>query len=224
MDAIRDYSPYLAPFVIVALGWGLLIRPASAENARIARELLELRARLAGVRSQQSGPAVPQEGVGDPVAAFERQVASGDASGRLLEELSRVATASGVGIETLETGAQSDVRPRSGPAVADAAMPDPRVALFEASLKYSPVTLTAEADYRSLGEFLWRFRDMTTLSEIRTLDVTVPASPPGEPRASGTLRVTLALFAYSRAGADDPASGPRADEPASRIPSAEAAE
>jgi hypothetical protein len=223
-DSVRDYSPYLAPFVIVALGWALLIRPASAENARIARELVELRDRIAALRSQQLGPAVPGEDAVDPVAAFERHVAAGDASGRLLEELSRVARASGVGIETLETGAQSDVRPRSGPAVADAAMPDPRVALFETSLSYTPVTLTAEADYRSLGEFFWRFRDMTTLTEIRTLEVATSAAPRGDPGAGGVLRVTLTLFAYSRTGADDPASGPRTDEPASPIPSAEAAE
>lgn len=108
-----------------------------------------------------------------------------------------MATASGVRIETLETGEERDLGTRSGPAVTDAASPDPRLALFEAPLKYSPVTLTADADYPSLGEFLWRLRRLPTLTEIRTLDVTGSA-PANDAPVEGTLHVTLTLFAYSR--------------------------
>ena len=223
MDSLRRYAPYLAPVVIAGLGWAVLIRPASSENARIAGELVELRQRIATVRSQNPGPGALRDAGVDPVAAFEQHVASGDASGRLLEELSRIATASGIRIDTLETGEQGDVGTRSGPAVADAATPDPRLALFEASLKYSPVTLTAEADYPSLGAFLWRLRNLGTLTEVRTLDVTAPP-PSGEAPVDGTLRVTLMLFAYSRIGSGIPESGPRTLDPESRIASAEAAE
>lgn len=194
--SFRRYAPYLAPFVIVGLGWALLIRPASGENARIAGDLVDLRARIAAVRSQGVRPAL-REPAADPVAVFERHVASGDASGRLLEELSRMATASGVRIETLETGGERRLGTRSGPAVTDAASPDPRLALFEAPLEYSPVTLTADADYPSLGEFLWRLRRLGTLTEIRSLDVTASAAANDAP-VEGPLHVTLTLFAYSR--------------------------
>ena len=224
IDSFRQYAPYLAPFVIVGLGWALLIRPASAENARIARELVERRDRIALLRAQNSGQAALWEEAVDPMAGFERHVAAGDASGRLLEDLTRLAIATGLRIETLETGEPSDVVARSGPAVVDAGSPDPRLALFDAPLRYSPVTLTAEGDYPSVGAFLWRLRSLATLTDIRTFEVTASGVGSGEASGPGTLRVTMTLFAYARIGSETPESQPGTPQPDSRIASAETAE
>jgi hypothetical protein len=224
LAGLRHYAPYLAPFAIVGLGWMLLVRPTSAQNTRAAQELDELRRRVATVRTQNGVPLPPPEPAVDPAMAFERLVAAGDASGRVLEELSRLASATRVRIDMLETGEQGDVNAGTGPGVAGAAIPDPRLALFQAPLKYSPVTLTADADYSSLGEFLWRLRDLATLIEIRALDITAPAAQPDEaPETPGTLRVTLTLFAYARTGAraaGDPGFGFSDQQPVRLVPAA----
>lgn len=192
---VREYVPYAAPFVILALGWALLVRPISAENLQTARELEGLRQRLNGLRMQVD--VVQPAPVGDPMKAFERQVAAGDPTGRLLEELSRAAGAAGLEVDTVESVEESAVTPAGAPGVSNAAAPDPRFALFEVPLKYSPVTLTASADYRSLGEFLWRLRVLPTIIEIRSLEVSAPAES-SETGAAGTLRVSMTLFAYVR--------------------------
>lgn len=195
---LRQVLPYAAPLVILALGWTLLVRPISAESAQLARELDGLRQRLDAVRTQAMTVAPPAP-AGDPLKSFEDRVAAGDPMGRLLEELSRLASAAGVAVDTVESVEEGAVALAGGPAAGNAIVPDPRFALFQVPLKYSPVTLTANADYKSLGEFLWRLRVMPTIIEIRTLEISAPgeasADDPGPP---GSLRVSMTLFAYMR--------------------------
>jgi len=200
---LKRYAPYLVPLVIVGLGWFVFVRPTVTESTRVERELEGLRQRAAFARSQPGGPP-PAEPAGDPMKAFERQVASDDPSGRLLEELSRLAARTGVHVDAIENGDQGSAAEAGGPAVSGGVMPDPRFALFQTPLKYSPVTLTADADYASLGNFLWQLRDLATVVEIRSLAVTSSAETPGDTApAPGTVRVTLTVFAYSRTAAGE---------------------
>jgi hypothetical protein len=198
---LQPYAPLLVPVVIVALGWGLLVRPTMAKNARAASDLEGLRQRITAARSHAGGPP-PQQPLGDPVETFERQVTASDASGRVMEELSRLASQTGVHVDTIDTAQEETATFGGGPAVAGGARPDPRLALFGTPLVFSPVTLTAESDFRSLGEFLWGLRDLGALIEIRNLEIGAPgndgAAAPGAP---GLLRVTLTMFVYARAGA-----------------------
>lgn len=191
-------APYLVPLVIVGLGWALLVRPTSAESARLSRELDTLRARVNVVGSDTGAP--PPEPVSDPMTAFERQVSVGDASGRVLEGLSRLATSTGVRIDVIETADEGTASLGGGPVVAGGLNLDPRFALFPAALKYTPVTLTADSDYASLGHFLWRLRDLATVVEIRSLEIVPAAAEQGAETAPapGTIRVTLTMFAFSR--------------------------
>ena len=204
---LRLYAPFLLPVVIVAIGWALLVRPVSAESGRIRGELAQQRARVQSVRSQVGAPLPSARPVGDPIAAFERRVAVGDASGRLLQELSRLGASTGVRPETIEMGDQQPAPAAGSPGVAGGALPDPRLALFPLPLAYSPVVITAESEYASLGGFLWKLRDLATVVEVRKVEIGAPAD--AEASGPGVVRATITLFAYARArdGQPVPAAG-----------------
>jgi hypothetical protein len=150
------------------------------------------------IRADVSSAPPLDEPLGDPLAAFQRRVSATDPGGRVMEELSRLASAAGIQILTIEPADEETASFERGPAVADRPIPDPRLALFEAPLRFSPITLTADCDYRSLGEFLWRLRDLGPLIEIRNLEVTPLAASDDETLPPpGRLRVTVTTFAYS---------------------------
>lgn len=196
---LRRFAPFAVPVLIVGLGWFAFIRPTAAASARAERELDGLRQRIASVRRLMNQPPPPAT-TADPMKAFERQVASRDASGRVVQDLLRLAEATHVADPSIETGEPGEVARAGGPRVNTTDDVDPRFSLFGAQLTYTPVTMTFDADYASLGEFLWRLRDFATTVELRKLDVLRQSAPAGEiaTRESDKVRVTLTLFAYTR--------------------------
>ena len=214
-EHLKQYLPFVPPLVIVAAGWLLLIAPTSAAAARTAHELDALRQRAAQARAALAEPPPPTPS-GDRIASFTRQVAAGDATSLLLEELARLASSSHVSNLLIETGARVPVvAGGTGPRVAGAAQSDPRVQLFAIPLAYSPVTISFDADYAQLGEFLWSLRDLATTVEIRSLDVRRPAAVAvgadslTPAAAGGAIHIAMTLFAYSRDEGSDsrPAGG-----------------
>ena len=204
---LRLLAPILLPVVLLGAGWLLLIRPATAEQTRTARELDALRPRLDSVRAALMQPP-PAEVAVDPMAAFERQVTTGD-PGRVLEELSRLAPRARYSDLSIDATGEQAVVAAGGPRVAGGADPDPRLTLFgRQQLTYLPVTMAFEAAYADVGELLWRLRDLGTLVELRALEMrplsSAPAgSEPGSATAapappSDRVAVTLTLFAYGR--------------------------
>ena len=214
---LRQLAPFALAVIILAAGWALLVRPQAAEKQQAERQLASLRPRLEGVRRAMMEPPPPVLAV-DPAGAFTREVTAGD-PGRILEELSRLAPRARYRNLSIDaTGEQVSVRGGGGPQVAGAVAPDPRFALFNAPLTYLPVTMSFDADYASVGELLWRLRDVGTIVEIRNVDIkpaaaaaggeTAPAGlapatggQPGDASgaSAGDLHVSLMLFAYARA-------------------------
>jgi hypothetical protein len=189
---LRPFAPVVAPLVIVAAAWFVLLGPAMSRNARTARDLDGARQRLLIARRAVSGP-VPPPVAGDPAALFARALAARDATPELLEQLARRAaeiTAEGL---TIETGEPVTVASASGPQVANQPKPDPRFALFDASLAYSPVTMSFNAEYSQIGTFLWNLRDLATVIDIRSLELRPVAQ-----RTRPLDHVTLTLFAFAR--------------------------
>jgi hypothetical protein len=188
-------TPVAILLVTSGLGWMLFVRPLSADRARAGAQLESLRQRELALRRELSAPA-PGAGAVNPVAAFEQRVSAGDASAALLEQLARLASAArarNLLIETIEGSAASPASP------AQPLQRDPRFALFEVPVSHVPIRIAFDADYASIGRFLWAFRNLPTTAEIRSLTVRVPPADPGdeEPRRDG-LRVSLTLHAYSR--------------------------
>ena len=197
---IREYAPFAIPVVILVAGWLLLVRPTAADTARAGRELEALRARERGVRAMLAEPPAPAV-VGDAAAAFVRQVAAGDATAALLEQLARLASRVPVGNLLIETGPRVALTGAdAGPQVTGGPGTDPRFALFETPLAYSPIEMSFDADYAALGEFLWNVRDLATTVEIRRVSVKPLPRVAGAP-ADGRVHVAVTLFAYARAAA-----------------------
>jgi hypothetical protein len=202
MDLDRQQLARLAPVAIPAAvllgGWFLLVQPTREDAARAARDVDALRTRLVSVRASISGPApvLPQE---DVLAAFERRVPQRDATAQLLEQLARLAAWAQATNLLIETGDRVVVGgpAGSGPQAASAA-PDPRLALFDAPLAYSPVALSFDAEYAQLGSLLWNLREVATTVDINSLEVTRPSGDAGA--AEGRVRVSMVLLAYTRRG------------------------
>jgi hypothetical protein len=188
---LLPFAPVAILLVTIGLGWMVFVRPLSVDRARANAQLESLRQRELALRHELSAPA-PHAVAEDPVAAFERRVSAGDASAALLEQLARLASAArarNLLIETAEGTAASPTSPQR----------DPRFALFDVPVSHVPIRIAFDADYASLGRFLWAFRDLPTTAEIRSLTVGMPPADPGdeEPRRDG-LRVSLMLHAYAR--------------------------
>jgi hypothetical protein len=182
------------PIAIAVAGWLFVIQPAASASARAARELDQLEERLTQLRASVSEPA-PAPVSDDPRAAFERRVAGHDVSYEVFEQLARLARAQGATGLEIETGDQVMVAAPGGSAMPQAtgtaAMPDPRLAMFETALAYTPISMSFDAEFARLGQLLWELRDLATTVEIRTIDVKPVADGP-------RVHVVLTLFAYAR--------------------------
>ena len=213
-ERLKRAAPFALPLMIVVLGWMFLIGPAASENAGAARQLDALEQRLAQVRASVAEPPPPPT-TGDPREAFERQVAARDVSSRVLLRLSQLAAGAAVTSLAIETGERVIVSAATGPQVSGGvAPPDPRFGLFEAPLAYSPILMSFDADYASLGGFLWWLRDLPTTIEVRSLeirprvrDAAVGTGAVAGPPPDGRVHVGLTLFAYARQSAPVASTG-----------------
>jgi hypothetical protein len=194
---LRRYAPLLVLLVTISAGWMLVIRPVSAEQGRAASLLQSLRQREMALRRETGEPA-PRGVDLDPATMFERQVATGNVSPSVLEQLAHLAAAArarNLLIETVEPGA-AVINPPSR-----ALQRDPRFALFDTPVTHVPIRVAFDTDYASLGRFFWAFRNLPTTVEIRGVSIGLPPRDSGDEAGSvrtDILRASLTLHAYSR--------------------------
>jgi hypothetical protein len=200
IERVKQFAPFGLPLVLVVGGWLFLISPRASENAREAQALDGLQQRLTQVRASLAEPPPPPIS-GEPREAFERQVAARDVSLQVIQQLARLAAGATVANLSIDTGDQVTVS-GAGPRVSDGgAPPDPRFALFDTPLAYSPITMSFDADFDRIGEFLWAMRDLATTIEIRSLEITPRAREGSAGGSAGPVHVALTLFAYVRQSA-----------------------
>ena len=194
---LSRYAPLGLPLAVVAAGWMAFVQPLVSDNARVAKEIDDLRQPLASVRSAMSNP-LPAKPADEALARFELQTTAVDPTPELLEQLARLAATARVSNLLIETGDRVSVAASgSGPQVVGASAADPRFALFTTPLAYSPVTMSFDAKYEQAGNLLWSLRDLATTAEIRGFE----ARPVAEEATAGnarsrTIHVVLTLFAY----------------------------
>ena len=189
-ERLRQLAPFALPIAVVVGGWFFLVQPSLSASTRAGRELETLRQRLSQVQRSLAEPAPPAI-TDDPVAAFTRQVPIGGGVNDLTEQLARQVTRVSGRELAIENGAPIDVAVPGGPQTAGM-LPDPRLALFQTPLSYSPISMSFEAPFQGVGEFLWNLRDLATAVEVRTLEVK------GAAGTDGRVRVDLTMFAYAR--------------------------
>ena len=197
---LSRFVPLGLPLAVLAAGWMLLVQPQVSNNARVAKEIDDLRQQLTSVRSAAANP-LPAKPADHALARFEQQTAAIDPTSELLEQLARLAATARVSNLLIETGdrVSVDANNGSGPQVVGANAADPRFALFTTPLAYSPVTMSFDAEYERAGHLLWSLRDLATTVEIRNFE----ARPITEETTAGSARprkvhVLLTLFAYAR--------------------------
>jgi hypothetical protein len=197
---LARFAPFGLPLAVIAAGWMLLVQPRIGDNARVSKEIDDLRQQLASVRSTASTP-LPAKPADEALARFERQTAALDPTSELLEQLARLAATARVSNLLIETGNRVSVARAggTGPQVVGAVAADPRFSLFTMPLAYTPVTMSFDAPYQEAGTLLWSLRDLATTIEVRDFE----ARPVAEEATAGAARsrkihVVLTLFAYVR--------------------------
>lgn len=203
-------APLVVVLAVVGVAYVALIDPRIARSraARLNAEALEVR--LAELRRSLDGSA--PIGAGDALEAlkeFERRAPAEDRLAKLTEDIARLALGSGPDVRELFIEAGATVTPQpsqSGtPRVVGGSGggPDPRLDLFPVSLEYTPINVSFQTAFDQLGRFLWGLRNLPTIIEIRSLEMT---------RDVPYLKVKLELFAYRRLGSAVP-KGPSAVRP-----------
>jgi hypothetical protein len=214
LPTLRRFGPLVLPVAVVAAVWAAFIRPARAAQAHDAARLIQLRERLANMPEAAAAGSGDAREEADPAAVFQARVSASDATTRLLRAVTTAA--SSVGARNLfvdSTGALLNVAGPGGPRVEAAAEPDPRLALFGTPLAYATVPVSFDARFAALGDFLWQFRDLPVVVEIRELTVTSSAEPRGTASpvagvaraasdagrtADGMVSASMTLFVYLR--------------------------
>lgn len=199
-ERAKRLAPFAVPLLIVVVGWMFVIRPTASDNAYTARSLDSLRQRLVQARASVAQPAPPLLS-SDARVSFERQVAARDVSYQVFEQLARLARVQGATGLEIATGDQVVVAAPGGPQVAGGgAPPDPRFALFDIPLAYSPIAMSFDAEFARVGEFLWNLHGLATAVEIRTLEITpsVRQDVTGDVTGGSRVHVALTLFVYAR--------------------------
>jgi hypothetical protein len=197
---LRRFAPLAVFAATVGLGWILLAGPVLADRAKAADRLALLKQQETALQAMVTAPA-PSIAATDPLEAFDRRIATDDSTPYVVERLAQLASdmrARSLLIETVEAPNSTG----RGAPVAGKYQPDPRFALFDRQLTYSTIKMSFESDYAGLGRLLWNLRDLPSIVEVRTLNVQPRESrahaPSSSARASGTVRTSITLFAYSR--------------------------
>jgi hypothetical protein len=195
----RRMAPVLALVVTVALGWAVFVRPLSSDRNGAEARLAALRQREAALLSAVAEPSAPAADR-NPALLFDSRIAVTDPTAVVVERLAGLASdvrARALLIETVEGSTQTGT---AAPALSDTYRPDPRFGLFAGPVAYTTIRMSFEVDYAGLGRFLWAFRDLPTIVEVRTLNVQprVTAADAGARPSGDVLQASLTFFAYTR--------------------------
>lgn len=195
--AIERFLPLIVFVVILVFAFFWFIQPKLTAYLASRGEVQTLEAQLQALRnSVGQGRTEPPADSAAIIRRFESLVSPDDKVPDVVEFLVRTATASapkdrfrGLQVETGES--QLPVGGDRGPRVAGASATesDPRYSLFPVSLTRTPVTVTFESTFEAIAEFAWRLRDLPTLVEIRSLELT---------RGLPLMKAQLTVFVYRR--------------------------
>jgi hypothetical protein len=176
--SVKKYGPLALALLVLVVGYLWFVGPRLAATFQAGRDVGSLERRAAGLRAALSSAGSKGGESRRGVAEFERLVSRDDRLPEVMEIVARLALdppdadrARGLVLNSGESARGEGVSSAvpGQPPVADDL--DPRWALFPGSVGSTPITVAFETTYERLGQFLWRLRDLPTLVEIRSLDV-----------------------------------------------------
>lgn len=195
--ALERFLPLIVLVVILLFAFFWFIQPKLTAYLASRGEVQTLEARLQALQNTvRQGRTEPPADSAAIIRQFEALVSPDDKVPDVVEFLVRTATASapkdrfrGLQVETGES--QRPTVADRGPRVAGASgtESDPRYSLFPVSLTRTPVTITFESTFEAIAEFAWRLRNLPTLVEIRSLELT---------RGLPLMTARLTVFVYQR--------------------------
>lgn len=198
-DTFERSIPIVVVAAIALAGYFWFVQPRIGEYLSNRNEVATLESRVRTLQdtvNRGRGVLPPDEAA--TIRQFEEQVSRDDKVSEIVETLARLALDSapkgkvrGLRIQT-GTSAQwqsGEAPARGGSGLAEA--PDPRFALFQLAVTYTPVTVSFESSYEAITRFVWQLRDMPTMIEVRSIDLT---------RGLPFMRAEVLIYVYQRSG------------------------
>lgn len=199
-NTIERFLPLIVLVVILLFAYFWFIQPRVTSYLAGRGEVSSLEARLQGLQNtvRQGRTETPSDSAA-VMRRFEAMVSADDKVADVVEFLVRTATASAPKdkFRGLQVQTGDPLRPGGtdrGPRVAGSPVTegDPRYQLFPVALVRTPVTISFESTFEGIAEFVWRLRDLPTLIEIRSLELT---------RALPLMKASMTVFVYQRGAA-----------------------
>lgn len=224
-DALSRFLPLAVAVLIIVAGYVWFVQPRVTAylRSRTEVETLETRVRvLQDTVARGRGILPPDEAAA--MRLFEERTSKDDKVSEVVEILAKTAqeVAPADRMRGLQIQTGTAVRWQPGQPVVhtgagdeeDGGDPDPRFALFETPLIYTPVTISFESSYDGITRFLWRMRDLPTTIELRSMELT---------RALPLMQAKIRIFVFQRGEAaavpspQAPAPGGTASPTAPRV-------
>lgn len=214
-DSFSRAIPFIVVAAIIVVGYLWLIQPRVTEYFRNRTEIATLEGRVRSLQDTiNRGRSVPSPDESTAIKLFEERMSADDRVSYVVEQLARLAQDSGG--KGKVKGLQIATEPSAQWAPGQTGMsrtatdagdtPDPRFGLFPATFTYTPVTVAFDAAYGDIERFVWRLRDMPTMIEIRSMELT---------RGLPLMHANLRIFVYRRGEA---VASPSVAEPPSGGP------
>jgi Tfp pilus assembly protein PilO len=173
----------IALVIVGAVGYFILIRPKSAESAKLDEEIAAVEAKIAQAEAAARPAGNPQVRikVADLFKLAKAMPAEDDMAGIILE-LNSVASATGVRFVSIS----------------------PQPPVDQTTFRSLPIQLTFEGNYYDLTDFLFRLRNLVSVRDGRldasgrlfTLDaLDLHEGPDGFPQIQAALTVSAYVFA-----------------------------
>lgn len=214
-DTLMRALPFVVAAVIVLLGYMWFIQPNVTEILRSRNDATSLEARVRVLqdtvdRAKRGGS--PDES--SALRTFEARMSADDCVSEVVERMVHAALESApkgkvkaLQVATGESAhwapTQAGAMARGGDMVTD--QPDPRFGLFPVSVTYTPVTVAFDASYEAIERFVWQLRDMPTMIEIRSMELT---------RDLPLMHAVVRVYVYQRGGAVQKPVAPQGATPA----------
>jgi hypothetical protein len=211
----------VALLAIVVGGYVWFVQPRISAYRQNLAEVTRLETRVRALQDAvKDGGGAPSPDDAPALALFEQRLSKDDVVPEVVERLARLAGESaaagrvrGVTITTGDPVQAHTTNAAPSLGSGGVVIPDPRFGLFPGPVAYTPVAVSFESSYEAIAGFAWRLRDLPTIVEIRSVELTR-----GLPLMRVAVQVLVFQSGEARIAPSSLAPGPPALPPSSTAP------